>query len=305
MSEPFDHEARLALGLLDRLARATPEHPVPEPSPDDAEAAIERIHLEALALVAYDLDSRAASPGLRERLVAHFAGDETQEVEPVAPSRARRAATPPAESARVLPLPTREPIEPAPAKARRSRWPAVLAALFALAAAGLGLWSASLASEVAERDARIRRLAADLERAQAAEKDLAAARLELVALRKQYSFVTSPAVTVFSLRPSGEASGQPFARAHLWVAPDHQQWVFEARGLAPEPDDKDYQLWFLIGSQPFSAGVFSVAQGIPAGLAARAMPRGTTAVAVTLERKGGSPLPTTPVLLIGDQSLQL
>ena len=77
------------------------------------------------------------------------------------------------------------------------------------------------------------------------------------------------------------------------------------QGLKPEPEAQDYQLWFIVDGLPLSGGVFDARLGKPALLADSAMPAATTAIAVTLERKGGTASPTSPILLTADSSVQL
>jgi anti-sigma-K factor RskA len=77
------------------------------------------------------------------------------------------------------------------------------------------------------------------------------------------------------------------------------------RSLKPEPEPQDYQLWFIVDGLPLSGGVFDAKAGKTALLAADAIPAGTTAVAVTLERKGGTASPTSPILLTADSPVQL
>ena len=51
--------------------------------------------------------------------------------------------------------------------------------------------------------------------------------------------------------------------------------------------------------------MFDARLGKSALLADSAMPAATTAIAVTLERKGGTASPTSPILLTADSPLQI
>ncbi|MBP9146925.1 MAG: anti-sigma factor [Thermoanaerobaculia bacterium] len=188
---------------------------------------------------------------------------------------------------------------------RRSRWPAALATLFGLAAVGLGVWAAMLLSEVAYRDAQIRELGSLQPEVDRLRLERDAATAELAALEQRHSFVTTAGATVYALRPPAAGSSQPLARGHLYVSPDRRRWQLEVRSLKPEPEPQDYQLWFIVDGLPLSGGVFDAKAGKPALLADDAMPAGTTAVAVTLERKGGTASPTSPILLTADSPFQL
>lgn len=76
--------------------------------------------------------------------------------------------------------------------------------------------------------------------------------------------------------------------------------VLVTEGL-PSPDEgKTYELWFVRGDSPVSAGVFDVEDGEATALLAGEMEAGD-AIAVTVEQDGGSPTgqPTTdPVIVI-------
>jgi len=308
---------------------------------EDAEAVevLRRLYVESVGLVAYGLEPVSPRAETRTRLLMAVAGDETQEVQPIteAPARAvapppspvvpvppaveRPRAAPPAVSAPAAPGPLR-PSEPvidagpilrertapvAPresASRRRSRWPAALAALFALAAIGLGVWAAMLYSEVAYRDAQIRRLEGEVAGSAKVEEELAAAKQAIARLEERVTFVTAPSTTVFALRPP-ETAPQPLARGHLYLAANRRDFRLEVRGLAPETESQDYQLWFIVDGIPMNGGVFDAELGQVAGLAASTMPQGVTAVAITLEKKGGVTAPTTPILLIADQTVQI
>jgi hypothetical protein len=307
---------------------------------EEAFETLRRLFLEGVGLLPYELEPVAPRPGMRERVMMSIAGDETQEVPTLAPLAAPPLASPAAPAMPAPAAPTPRPAAPPPrrdpapsavpevtqpawippvaapeapkpyreAGARRSRrsvWPTLLAALFALAAIGLGVWVAQLDSEVAYRDAQIRRLQAELAQAATAEKELAAAKQELSHLERRLTFVTGPATTVYTLQPPVGSARQPLARGHLFVAANRRDWRLEVRGLAPDAEAQDYQLWFIVDGLPMSGGTFDARLGQVAELARGDMPAGTTAVAVTLERKGGVPSPTTPILLIAESSVRI
>jgi hypothetical protein len=188
---------------------------------------------------------------------------------------------------------------------RRSRWPTALATLFALAAAALGVWVAMLLSEVAYRDTQIKGLDSRLSEVDRLAGELADAKAELELLEQRHAFATAPATAVYVLRPPAAGSQQPLARGHLFLAPDRRRWQLEVQGLKPEPEAQDYQLWFIVDGLPLSGGVFDAKLGKSALLADSAIPAATTAIAVTLERKGGTASPTSPILLTADASVQL
>ena len=82
--------------------------------------------------------------------------------------------------------------------------------------------------------------------------------------------------------------------------------VFISRGLAAAEEGRDYQLWLMRGTcakiaapacEKISAGTFEVTDGVAVVRSGDSL-RGFKRVAVTVERDGGAPQPTTiPVLL--------
>jgi hypothetical protein len=337
VSERREPEDQAVFGVLDELALpaggTSHDDTSPVPPLGDAEEVdvLRRLYHESAGLLAYELTPVAPPLELRMRLLSSLVGDETQEVPQFVPRAAdestRPAFQPPAapverrpvaEAAPAVVPAAVEPVRPSeslePARSRRdsrsaarrpSRWPKALAALFALAAVGLGAWVAMLQSEVDYRDTRIRRLEGELDAKANLATELVAAREALARLEQRYTFVTAPSTTVFALRPPADGALQPLARGHLYVAANRRDWRLEVRGLRPEAAAQDYQLWFIVEGTPRSGGVFDAHTGAVSELAAAQMPGGTTAVAITLEKKGGSPAPTSSILLIADSSVRI
>jgi len=262
--------------------------------------ALPELGLEPIDLESMDLEPKAAPAPVP----AHEA-----------PPAARGPGASPAPPS-VIPGPhavhAERPAAPAPgafsprSAARRQRsWARPIAALFALAALGLGGWAVWLSSELAASRGRVARLEGELARAvqeRTDERTALAARVE--ALERRAEFVSGPASLVFALRaPAG--SPQPLARGKLWVAADHQHWQLDVAGLQATPPGREYQIWFLVGDLEFSGGSFAVEQGRVGSRFDTRMPAGTQGVTVTLERAGGAPQPTSPVLLLADSAVEL
>ena len=71
-------------------------------------------------------------------------------------------------------------------------------------------------------------------------------------------------------------------------------------GIDDLPDDESYELWFVRGDQPISAGVFETSGGNATALLDQPM-QGGDVIAVTVEPLGGSPTGTPssdPVIVI-------
>ena len=82
--------------------------------------------------------------------------------------------------------------------------------LFALAAAGLGVWVAMLQSEIAYRDTQIRGLATQQVEVDRLKGELEALRAELAGLEARHTFVTAPSTTIFDT-PMSPMSMAPMA----------------------------------------------------------------------------------------------
>ncbi|MGQ0827649.1 MAG: anti-sigma factor [Bacteroidota bacterium] len=81
-----------------------------------------------------------------------------------------------------------------------------------------------------------------------------------------------------------------------WNRSTHQTYLSLAELPAP-PEGKQYQLWAIVNGKPVDAGVFDV----KAGIQKMKQINGAQAFAVTLENKGGSPVPTlTEMRLLGN-----
>ena len=323
MSRTVDPEETAALAVLAELGRTPGSEDTRVISAvDEVEEVLRRLDLEAMGLLAYTLDPVAPPPEIREALLARLSGDSTQEVAPIAAATTAAIPTPRPEDLEpeTKPAPKAEAEPPAPvaeeaavpasfaprAGARRSRsWARLLAAVFALAAAGLGFWAAWLSSELASSQGRVARLEREADQTQSQSKaQIADLTAQVSRLEARTAFAAAPAVTVFPLRsPSGSA--QPLARGALYVAPDHQHWQLEVSGLAPTPQGREYQVWFMVDDIPLSGGCFAVAPDHPGTLTDARMPNGTSAVTITLEQAGGAQAPTGPVLLSADRGVTL
>jgi anti-sigma-K factor RskA len=81
----------------------------------------------------------------------------------------------------------------------------------------------------------------------------------------------------------------------VWVKPRSGPPLLYGPNLPPLPPDKTYELWFLAGGNATPAGTFLANQVV----AGPPLPAGTTALAVTIEPRGGSPKPTGNPIVLG------
>lgn len=308
MSGERASEERAAEAVLLELERVAGSADTAVTAPDDEVAEVlRRLYLETLGLLGATALPVEPPPELRARLLAGLTGDETQEVEPLAPPvpvpappRQAPAPPPPEPLAREIPLRGAAARRP---RGRRRLWAAT--AFLGLAAAALAVWAAYLQSELDATAACLQRAEAHAESAARAHREeLAAARGETAESGRRLALVTAPGAAVFSLRPPPGAR-QPSARATLFVAPDRKRWLLEARNLAPEPPAQDYQLWFVVDGIPLRGEVFEVRPGQTPRLTGEDLPPRTAAVWITLERQGGAPAPSAPMLLAAESSIRL
>lgn len=282
----------------------------PQIEGDDAVETMVRLYTETLGMLAHALEPMAPSPGLKGRLLMTAAGDETQEVKSLAAQRALGGGVL-APAAKPRQRPTTSGLQPGAVAAglgaagRRSRWPLRLAAVVSFGLLGLAGW---LGWQVQEQSGQLAGLRAEARQAKEHSAELIRLREAVKTLESDVALASSPSVLVCSLRAAEHApagSSSLATRAVLYVANDHQHWYFTARGLKESPSGQEYQLWFIANGRPMSGGTFSLKPGEAAHLSSATMPAGTTAVSVTLERKGGSVLPSGPQVLVGDQMQQI
>ena len=126
--------------------------------------------------------------------------------------------------------------------------------------------------------------------------DLAAARTDLAEVERQLTLQRAVAQPVLD--------GQQFVRlapvsgagpSAIWVNPAGKAPYLAAPNLPDLQSDRIYELWFLQGATPVPAGTFRSG----AVLAVATLPKGTTALAITVEPQGGSATPTTSPIMVG------
>ena len=202
-------------------------------------------------------------------------------VEPVAPSDMARRRV--------------QKLAGAPASRPRSpRWPAIVAAASLLIAAWAGWRQARLGEELERLGAERDRLA---QQVSGLDQQLGLARAEANRMAESLAIITSPgsrAIVLAGLGPS------PNAKGHTFVNPERGKAVFYAFDLPALTPDKTYQLWWIEGGKPVSAGVFQVDERGTGSVRVERAPTGATdAWAVTVEPAGGVPQPTGEMVLKG------
>lgn len=143
----------------------------------------------------------------------------------------------------------------------------------------------------AERD-RLSRQAASL------ENEVATARSDARRMVEALRVITAPGVRTVDLAGLGPTPG---AAGHTYVNPREGNALFYAFDLPPLAPDKTYQLWFIAGGTPVSAGTFAVDSQGAGSLRVEDLSgvEEIQAWAVTVEPQGGVPQPTGEMVLKG------
>lgn len=175
-----------------------------------------------------------------------------------------------------------------------SRWMPILAAASLLIAAVSGWRQARLGEELERVGTERDRLARQVSGMNQQE---GLARAESQRMAESLAIMTSPEARCIHLAGLGST---PTAVGHAFVNTRRGEAVFFALGLPALAPDKTYQLWWIEGGKPVSAGVFQVDEQGTGSIQVERAPRGATeAWAVTVEPAGGVPQPTGEMVLKG------
>ena len=193
--------------------------------------------------------------------------------------------------------PFERPVVTSPPSPRSSIW---LAAAASLALhAGVGFYAWSLHARLGES----RQVAADASvRAETLRSQLAAARGESARASRILEVLTAPDVVRVVLTSTN--AGSPGQGLGYW-SPSKGVW-FAADGLPVPAAGRAYQLWVVLPNRkPLSAGLLAVdarGQGRMLSINGTSVPVAKSSpitLAITDEPAGGSPGPTTPILIAG------
>lgn len=277
--------------LLEALSRSedAPERLLDELN-DEEERRVCREYLETLGLLAYEAEPMPLAPEVKERLMASLGSTG-------------KAAPSEAEQATVAPFPSSEQRPPdAQRGSRWHDWALPLAAGLVFALLGLSGWQYV---QLERQRQTIDRLAGQLDQASQSSARLAEYEGRLESVSSRLALVTSSGVEVCTLKPVGEPAPTE-SRGVLYVASDHQHWYLKIDGLLPCPQGRSYQVWFINKEGvPVSGGTFDPKAGVRVELSSETMPAGTVAVSITLEPAGGSPEPSGPAVLYGDEAMRI
>ena len=241
-----------------------------------------------LVLLALSADSHASAPSARTRLIEQVAREKK-----IAPAPIQPAALPVALPARTSNLAFAEEPATRTLAARTLPWLGwAIAATLLLEVGHLFQQREHLQHTVASSRAQV------LD----AESRAASARASAEVANTALTTFQDPTAVEVALTASGL---KPPPQGRAFYVPSKGSLIFLASNLDPLKPNKTYELWLIpTTGQPIPAGTFSPDKGgyarivmppLPAGIAAKAF-------GVTIENAGGSPVPTSAILLHGAAS---
>ena len=182
----------------------------------------------------------------------------------------------------------------ASAAGRAGKMPWLASAASLALAAGLGVHVLQLRDRIATLEVRLREAVL---RADAGERQFADARRVLGEAQSRMAVLAAPDVTRVDL--AGQAAAPSAAARVFWSR--SRGLVFSGSNLPPAPPGRVYQIWFISGQTPVSAGLVTpgaagqldAVLGVPADIPVPAV------VAVTIEPAGGVLAPTSAPFLVG------
>jgi anti-sigma-K factor RskA len=170
-----------------------------------------------------------------------------------------------------------------PSRSSRSRTsPAVWGTLAASLIAAVGLGAAFLS------------LKGDVSRL---ERTLAERQQQLTAREATLNAILEPGVELYQLT----ASGDPDPGIQLFWDRARNRAIIHGFRLKPVPTGRAYQLWFIKDGKPVPSVTFKPESTGYAKVEQVPVPADgkVSAAAITVEPEGGSPQPTSPILLVG------
>jgi anti-sigma-K factor RskA len=180
------------------------------------------------------------------------------------------------------------PVEPVASRTRRmpvAVWGALAASI--LIAAALFVSRQHISRQLAERDVLVTQR----------DSALALRSSELAAREALLNTLLAPGVEVYRL----SASGDPEPGIQLFWDRQRNVALVHAYGLKPPAAGRAYQLWFIRDGKPVPSVTFSPEQTGRALVPQVSVPADgvVSAAAITEEPIGGSPQPTSPILMVG------
>ena len=181
------------------------------------------------------------------------------------------------------PNPVVEPPKPGPPK-----WPLFLLALAALAGLFFAGYSNAQnqqkAAEISSLQSELTRLTTDCDQKDQTINDL----------QEQLQIIRDANNALIQMKGTPKA---PQAIASIYWNQNTRKTYLDVINLPPPPADKQYQLWAIVDGTPVDMGVFDVVLG-SSTLQEVPFIENPQAFAVTLEKKGGSTVPTLEEMVV-------
>lgn len=286
--------------------RTVPPHS--DGAPAETDEVLRRLYTEVLGLLPYELDPIEPRPEVRAALMARLA--ELRERSE--PGDDAGGAVVPFGDATVAPgtSATSAAAGPASPSFRKWRLAAGLAATVALVSLlgvlflGLRLdrTESLLARAQVEREALLERLD-ELDEMRVSR---AALERQLSRLGEAMTVATTRGVEVCALRPAGDEPLQPEAFAVLFMAPDRGEWYLNANGLERPTAGTVYKVWLNTASGVVDAGVLDPQGRTDLHFGVERLGQEMMlSVAVTLEEDAHAETPRGPMVLYGDDKMQV
>jgi anti-sigma-K factor RskA len=127
--------------------------------------------------------------------------------------------------------------------------------------------------------------------------DLAERQQQLQARESTLNAILEPGVELYQLTSSGD----PDPGIQLFWDRQRNSAIINGYRLKPVPEGKAYQLWFIKDGKPVPSVTFKPEPSGHARVERVPVPSDgkVSAAAITVEPAGGSPQPTSPILLLG------
>jgi len=248
----------------------------------DERAKIERLDAELFGLLAEGLDPVEPSAAAKSELMRRLAAPKVAQFRP----RQEEVST-----------------------GTTPRWLLPLAAgIAALAIGATGMMYGTVRSqgeELARLELEVEQLGSEAigvgSTTAVASNSLADLRVEYAAARQNLALVGSRGVEICPLRPLEGAAddGEPYGT--LFLAADHQHWYVRVDGFEVRAD-RYYQVWFETADELVAAGNLV---GNELELSASTMPEGTLAVHVSVETDPEPAVPSSEILLYGNDMVRV
>lgn len=167
------------------------------------------------------------------------------------------------------------------------------AAVFLIAILGYGNFAAR--DQAGRLGTEIKILQAELDERQSTINQLHA---QLVQQHSIMEVMNAPRVQFVDLQST--TTGKQ-SRGRVLMDHSAKRAVFFAEALPGLATDKDYELWYIVGNTPVPAGVFQVDESGTTTFEISGLPENLSGIhtfAVTIEQKGGVPVPTLSQMVL-------